>query len=148
MTEKPLLRIPLFHRPLLLIAALLGASAVGIGAFASHGLSKQLESQGFATEVVAKKLDQCELGVRYQMFHALALVAMALAPISTRSVLLPTSGFLMLLGTCGFSGGLYSMVFADRILHWSIVPIGGVLLILAWLTLALGALTQSANPDS
>lgn len=148
MTENPSVRIPLFHRPLLLIAALLGAAAVGIGAFASHGLPKRLESQGLATEVVAKKLDQCELAVRYQMFHALALLAMALAPISTRSVLIPTSGFLVLLGSICFSGGLYSMVFADQIIHWSIVPIGGSVLILAWLTLAVGALTQSANPDS
>jgi uncharacterized membrane protein YgdD (TMEM256/DUF423 family) len=39
-----------------------------------------------------------------------------------------------------FSGGLYSMVFWDRMGHWSIVPLGGSLLMIAWLSLAFNAL--------
>jgi uncharacterized membrane protein YgdD (TMEM256/DUF423 family) len=147
MAEETKIQIPLFHRPLLLLAAILGASAVAIGAFAAHGLPKRLESQGFEADVVAKKVDQCELAVRYQMFHALAILAMACAPIATRSILMPLSAFTLFLGVVLFSGGLYSMVFADQILHWSIVPIGGSILILGWVVLFVAALTQSANPS-
>jgi uncharacterized membrane protein YgdD (TMEM256/DUF423 family) len=56
----------------------------------------------------------------------------------------------MLMGTLGFSGGLYSMVFADEIIHWSIVPIGGSLFILGWLHLgasALGSSLVTAPPE-
>ncbi|MFN7732612.1 MAG: DUF423 domain-containing protein [Pirellula sp.] len=143
----PVASTPWFHRPLLVIAALLGATAVGIGAFAAHGLPKRLEAQGLEPEVVQKKLDQCELAVRYQMFHALAILAMALAPIATRTAIIPLSAFAMLLGVGFFSGGLYSMVFANQIIHWAIVPIGGSILILGWCVLLLGALTQSARPS-
>ena len=47
---------------------------------------------------------------------------------------------LFLVGIALFSGGLYSMVFFDQIGHWSIVPIGGVTLMLAWLVVAIGAI--------
>lgn len=151
MNETPIAKnvasTPWFHRPLLVIAALLGATAVGIGAFAAHGLPKRLEAQEWETEVVQKKLDQCELAARYQMFHALAILAMALSPVATRSTLIPLSAFAMLLGVVFFSGGLYSIVFANQIIHWSIVPIGGSILILGWSVLLVGALTQSARPD-
>lgn len=146
-TTAPFASAPWFHRPLLVIAALLGASAVGIGAFAAHGLPKRLETQGLEPELVQKKLDQCELAVRYQMFHALAILAMALSPIATRTAIIPLSAFAMLLGVVFFSGGLYSMVFANQIIHWAIVPIGGSILILGWSVLLFGALTQSAKPS-
>jgi uncharacterized membrane protein YgdD (TMEM256/DUF423 family) len=80
------------------------------------------------------------------MFHALSILAMALSPIATRSALIPLSAFAMLLGVVFFSGGLYSIVFANQIIHWAIVPIGGSILILGWSVLLFGALTQSARP--
>jgi uncharacterized membrane protein YgdD (TMEM256/DUF423 family) len=55
---------------------------------------------------------------------------------------------LMLLGTVGFSGGLYSMVFADEIIHWSIVPIGGMLFILSWICLASSGLAKDRSERS
>ncbi|MFO0013093.1 MAG: DUF423 domain-containing protein [Planctomycetota bacterium] len=126
-------------RWLLLLASLLGAIAVGIGALGAHSLPKQLEKRGLAPEAIAKKLDQCELGVRYQMYHALALVAIALSARATSPRLMRAAVALFLFGMLCFSGGLYSIVFADQIIHWSIVPIGGSTLILAWLCLACSA---------
>lgn len=125
---------------LLLLAGISGAIAVGIGAIGAHSLPKQLEERGLAPEVVAKKLDQCELGVRYQMYHALALATIALSAIAAKSKLLTAASVLFLLGTICFSGGLYSIVFADQIIHWSIVPIGGTTLIAAWLCVATSAM--------
>jgi uncharacterized membrane protein YgdD (TMEM256/DUF423 family) len=124
---------------LLLLAGIFGAIAVGIGAMGAHSLPKQLEKRGLAPDIVAKKLDQCELGVRYQMYHALALAAIALSTRAAGSKLLCAASVLFLVGTLCFSGGLYSIVFADQIIHWSIVPIGGTTLIVAWLCVASSA---------
>ncbi len=130
-------------RILLFLAALSGAISVGIGAMGAHSLPKQLQSQGFSQEQVDKKLDQCELATRYQMFHALAVLVLTLSGYASRSRLALAASVLMLMGTLGFSGGLYSMVFADEIIHWSIVPIGGSLFILGWLHLGASALGSS-----
>ena len=134
-------------RVFLILAALSGAICVAIGAMGAHSLPKRLESQGFTQEQVDKKLQQCELATRYQMFHALAVLALAASGYCTRSKLATIASVLMLLGTIGFSGGLYSMVFADEIIHWSIVPIGGSLFILGWLHLAASALFQRSLPS-
>jgi len=133
-------------RIFLILASLSGAMSVAIGAMGAHSLPSRLESQGFNQEQVDKKLHQCELATRYQMFHALAVLALSLSGYATRSKLTKTGTIMMLLGTVGFSGGLYSMVFADQIIHWSIVPIGGALFILGWLYVAGSALFLSNDP--
>ena len=127
-------------RWLVFLAALSGCLSVGIGAMASHSLPKQLAAQGFDEATIAKKLDQCDIGSKYQMAHALALLALGLSGFVNQSFFARFSAILMLLGSVCFSGGLYSLVFADEIIHWSIVPIGGSLLMLGWLSLALATL--------
>lgn len=135
-------------RWLLVLAGISGAITVGIGALGAHSLPKQLEKRGLAPEVIAKKLDQCELGVRYQMYHALALLAVALSGRARHSRLLTAASVLFFIGTLCFSGGLYSIVFADQIIHWSIVPLGGTILIAAWLCIAAGAMRGSRSESS
>lgn len=127
-------------RWLVFLAALSGCLSVGIGAMASHSLPKQLAAKGFDEATIAKKLDQCDIGSKYQMAHALALLALGLSGFVNQSFFARFSAILMLLGSFCFSGGLYSLVFADEIIHWSIVPIGGSLLMLGWLSLALATL--------
>lgn len=135
-------------RWLLLLAGLSGAIAVGIGAMGAHSLPKQLEKRGLAPDLIAKKLDQCELAVRYQMYHALALVAIALSSRTAGSRLLTTASVLFLVGTICFAGGLYSIVFADQIIHWSIVPLGGSTLIIAWICLVASSMFGWHDPRS
>ena len=135
-------------RVLIIIAALSGAISVAIGAMGAHSLPKRLEAQGFNQEQIDKKLHQCELATRYQMFHALGVLVLAATQYVTRSRLAMASAVLMLLGTVGFSGGLYSMVFADEIIHWSIVPIGGMLFILSWICLASSGLAKDRSDRS
>jgi uncharacterized membrane protein YgdD (TMEM256/DUF423 family) len=127
------------QRWLLTLAGISGAIAVGIGAIGAHSLPKRLAAQGLDPVAIEKKLDQCELAARYQMYHALAVVGLALAPVSQRCRLLRVAAVLFLVGTLGFSGGLYSIVFADQIIHWSIVPLGGTTWIVAWLCVASAA---------
>lgn len=127
-------------RWLVFLAAISGFISVGIGAMASHSLPKRLAAQGFDEATIAKKLDQCDIGSEYQMAHALALLALGLSGFVNQSKFARFAAILMLLGSACFSGGLYSLVFADEIIHWSIVPIGGSLLMLGWLSLAFASL--------
>jgi uncharacterized membrane protein YgdD (TMEM256/DUF423 family) len=127
---------------IVLVAALSGFVAVGIGAMGSHGLGTRLEKAGFGPQQIEKKKEQCEIGVRYQMYHALAMLCVG-ATIMGRARLARWACFAFLIGTVLFSGGLYSMSFLDKPGHWSIVPIGGVIQLTGWLLLALSAFFRS-----
>lgn len=104
--------------------ALLAALGVAIGAFAAHALKTRLDPQMLAN---------VETAVRYQMYAALALLALGTQPWQTRAPL-P-----LLLGALIFSGSLYLM--AATGLKWlgAITPIGGVLLIAGFVLAALDA---------
>lgn len=123
---------------IVVMAALLGAVGVGIGAFAAHGLEKSLIEQELSLEEVADRLRQCDVAVRYHMLHTLVLLAIGVGGLAVSWRLLISAGFL-LLGIALFSGGLYSMVFAGEMGHWAIVPLGGLSFIIGWLTLATAA---------
>lgn len=129
----------------LLVAALLGATGVGLGAYHAHGLEAMLVQSGASPEEVVQRMQHCETAVRYQMYHALALVAVSILALrggSTRA--LQVAGLLFVLGTMGFSGGLYLSVFTGNLIHFAIVPSGGVLLILGWIVF--GAAGLGARP--
>jgi uncharacterized membrane protein YgdD (TMEM256/DUF423 family) len=117
---------------IVLFAAFFGFVGVAIGAIGAHGLPERLKSQGFEQEMVAKKLDQCEIGVRYQIAHALAMLAIGLSPITARSGLARAACGMFLSGTLFFSGGLFSLSLANTIGHWSIVPTGGMMFLIGW----------------
>jgi len=125
---------------MIMVAAISGCIGVGIGAIGSHSLPKRLESQGLSEPLVNKKLNQCEIAVRYQIYHSLAILAIGLAPASRLRKSWIAASMLFAMGIMLFSGGLYSMVFLDRMGHWSIVPLGGGVWMVAWLALAFGAL--------
>jgi uncharacterized membrane protein YgdD (TMEM256/DUF423 family) len=119
---------PLFF----LIGSLSGGLAVALGAFGAHALKARLTSERLAT---------FETGVRYQMYHALALLAVALA--LTRvpaSSLLSVAGWLFVIGTLLFSGSLYLLCFTDKRWLGAITPFGGLAFIAGWVCLALAAL--------
>lgn len=125
-------------RGLIILIALLGAVGVAIGAFAAHGLEKQLAGQGLEPADVLKRMDQCDVAVRYHMLHTLAMLAVTLVQLFSgkRSTVAGVAAFFWLLGIGLFSGGLYSMVFAGVMGHWAIVPSGGLCFILGWFSLA------------
>jgi len=103
----------------------------------SHSLPKQLADRGLSEIQIAKKLEQCETAVKYQMYHSLACLAIGLSGTSLRKRGPLAACSLFFCGMLLFSGGLYSMVFFDYMGHWSIVPLGGVTLMCGWLTLAI-----------
>ena len=121
----------------IICGAILGATGVSIGAHHAHGLEKRLHEQGLSDEEVHKRMTDCETAVRYQMYHALALLAVGLLAARDRHRLTDITGVSFTLGVLGFSGGLYLIVFSGHIIHWAIIPGGGLLLIVGWIFLAI-----------
>ncbi|TGD79749.1 DUF423 domain-containing protein [Hymenobacter wooponensis] len=117
---------------ILQLAALLGALGVGIGAFGAHGLRNILEASG--------RFDTFETAVRYQFYHALALLAIGIL-YHVRPELrgLGTTAWLWLGGIIVFSGSLYVLCLTGITKLGAITPIGGLLFIAGWITLLLAA---------
>jgi uncharacterized membrane protein YgdD (TMEM256/DUF423 family) len=101
--------------------------AVALGAFAAHGLKARLG---------ADLLAAFETGVRYQMFHALALLAAAWAYTRWPGALVLTSGWLFVAGTLLFSGSLYALALTGVRGLGIITPFGGLAFLAGWLCLA------------
>lgn len=119
-----------------ILGGILGASGVGLGAYQAHGLEKYLARQDLEPAVRARRLDNCGTAAKYQLFHAVALVALAALARQAPSRSLTIVASLFVVGVAAFSGGLYLIVFTGHALHWAIVPAGGILLIAGWLALA------------
>ena len=117
-------------RIFLILAAVSGAISVAAGAFGAHALRARLEP---------RMLEVFETGARYQMYHALALVAVAWASTRWAGSLVNASGWLFVAGTLLFSGSLYAMTFTGIRALGAITPLGGVCFIAGWLCLALAA---------
>ena len=125
-------------RRLLLVAGLSGALGVIMGSFGAHGLDGFLEGRGIEPDVVAKRLEQFNVGVRYHLVHSAALLALAAITIGSPAVR-RWVGRLFLCGLVLFSGSLYLLVLTDTPALGAITPIGGVCWIIAWCLLPLMA---------
>ncbi|MDN2662022.1 DUF423 domain-containing protein [Psychromonas sp. 14N.309.X.WAT.B.A12] len=122
------MKISTQSRCFIAVAALLGATAVMFGAYASHGLS---------TWANPEQISQVKLAAQYQLFHALALLMTTILSSLLVSRLLTLSLYCFSIGTLCFSGSLYYWVFFTSKLLVLITPLGGLLLIVAWLSIAL-----------
>ena len=114
----------------LLAGAILGGLGVALGAFGAHALKAMLTNAG--------RLETFELGVRYEFYHAFALLATGVLQQFMDSKFIRTAAIFFLAGTVLFSGSLYLLCFTNNTLFAMATPLGGVLLILGWLFLALG----------
>ena len=118
-------------RLFVMLGALSGAIGVAAGAFGAHALRARLEP---------RMLDVFETTARYQMYHALALLAVAWATTRWPGSLTTAAGWLFVAGTLIFSGSLYTMTFTGIRALGAITPIGGACFIGGWLCLALAAM--------
>ena len=121
----------------LLIGAVLAGLAVATGAFGAHGLEKFLQkdtSRDVAT--VERLLGNWETAARYQMYHAVGLLAVGFVACRRCGLAIHLAGAAMTLGTLIFSGCLYALVISGQKWLGGIVPIGGVLMIVGWVLLA------------
>ncbi len=104
--------------------------AVALGAFGAHALKARLPADLLAV---------FETGVRYQLTHALALLAVAWACTRWPGTAVNASGWLFVAGTVIFSGSLYALALTGVRWLGAVTPIGGVALLAAWLCLAWAA---------
>ncbi len=115
------------------LGAIFGFLAVALGAFGAHALKARLTPED---------LEIFETGVRYQMYHALALFAVAWAATRWPEANTTLAGWAFVVGILIFSGSLYLLVGTGARWLGAITPLGGVALLLGWATLALGILRR------
>ncbi|WP_436515724.1 DUF423 domain-containing protein [Ekhidna sp. To15] len=116
----------------IIISAISGMLAVGLGAFGAHALKAKLTAEG--------TLDTFQTAVQYQFYHTLALLAIALLMTKMESTWLNYAGYSMTFGILIFSGSLYILCFTGMKWLGAITPIGGLLFIAGWFFLLLTAL--------
>jgi len=121
MSDLPLDRL------LILLGALSALLGVALGAFGAHGLRKRLGADMLAV---------FETGVRYQLYHALALIGAGAAAARLAPAPLQAAAWLFVAGTVVFSGSLYLLATTGRRRLGAVTPLGGLALIAGWACLA------------
>lgn len=119
------------HRTYAFAGALSGFVAVAAGAFGAHALRARLAPD---------MLQVFETGARYQMYHALALVAAAFVAGNGDRPAAAWAARLFILGTVLFSGSLYALALTGVSRLGIVTPFGGVAFLAGWLCLAAAAL--------
>ncbi|HLO86910.1 MAG TPA: DUF423 domain-containing protein [Nostocaceae cyanobacterium] len=115
------------------VAAILGGLSVAAGAFGAHALKEKISERA---------LEIFETGARYQMYHALALilVAILLGRLESPPSTLLASGWLFIVGTALFSGSLYALSLTGVKSLGAVAPLGGLTFMLGWGALAVAAI--------
>jgi uncharacterized membrane protein YgdD (TMEM256/DUF423 family) len=115
--------------------AMLGASSalisVAAGAFGAHALRGRLSTDALVT---------FETAARYEMYHSLALLAVAWAVTKWPGSLTHWAGWLFVIGTVLFSGSLYALALSGTRWLGAITPFGGVAFLAGWICLGLAAI--------
>ncbi len=114
----------------LLTGAALGGSGIAIGAFGAHALKATLLNSG--------RLDVYETAVKYQFYHAFALLILGLLMDRMQSPLFNYAGISFIAGTLIFSGSLYALCLSGIGKWGAVTPFGGVILIVGWCLLFAG----------
>ena len=117
------------ERVFFIIGALSACFGVAAGAFGAHGLKSRLSIE---------MLSVFEVGVRYQMYHAFALLVTAWVVSKWPSSLVIAGGWLFIVGTLLFSGSLYLLSVSG--IRWlgAITPFGGLAFLAGWICIAWG----------
>lgn len=124
------------YKRFLAVGAISALFAVAAGAFGAHGLRSSLSPE---------MLSVFETAVRYQMYHALGLVAVGILEPTVRGGLVRACGWCFVGGTILFSGSLYTLTLTD--IRWvgMLTPLGGMTFIAGWGALAWSALGRAGK---
>ena len=123
----------------LILGTLLAGLAVALGAFGAHGLKKLVD---------AETVSIYQTGVQYQMYHALALIAVGILAERIENEWINYAGFFFIGGVVCFSGSLYllssfrAMNKAVPTFVYPITPLGGILFIIGWILLLFALLKK------
>jgi uncharacterized membrane protein YgdD (TMEM256/DUF423 family) len=113
-----------------MLGCVLAILGVGAGAFGAHALRARLTPDLLAV---------FETGARYQLYHALALLAVALAAAHHPAPPLRAAGWLFTAGIVLFSGSLYALALTGVRALGAVTPLGGACFLAGWIALALAA---------
>jgi uncharacterized membrane protein YgdD (TMEM256/DUF423 family) len=109
------------------LGAVAALVAVALGAFGAHGLRGRLGAEALAT---------FEVGVRYHMYHALGLLAVAAARARWPGGAATAAGWLFVAGIVVFSGSLYLLALGGPRWLGAVTPLGGLAFLVGWACLA------------
>jgi uncharacterized membrane protein YgdD (TMEM256/DUF423 family) len=134
-------------RTWIMLGAISACVAVVFGAFGAHGLEKPLEKiygdemkeiAGLEVPATYKYLRDFNTAARYQMYHALGLIALGIVASNPTTKSQRVAAWSFLIGTVLFSGSLYVLVLTGQRWLGAITPFGGLFLIAAWVAMAMG----------
>ena len=126
---------------ILIIGALLGFFSVAFGAYSEHGLRPKVSDEEFRMLMTA---------IRYNQVHALIISALGLMTLPSNFLnihLFRRSGFLFIVGTILFSFSIYTSVGLQIPSLLYLTPVGGITLMISWLSLAYAAYKFQKNSD-
>jgi uncharacterized membrane protein YgdD (TMEM256/DUF423 family) len=121
------------ERTFLALGAASAAISVAAGAFGAHALKARLSPELLAI---------FETGARYEMYHALGIVAAGWAAGRFGGAAPAWAGWLFALGTLLFSGSLYALALTGVRALGAVTPFGGVAFIAGWIALAVSAMRR------
>ncbi|WP_026451047.1 DUF423 domain-containing protein [Aequorivita capsosiphonis] len=125
-----------FDKNMAVTASFLAAVTIALGAFGAHGLKSIVD---------ASAINTFETGVRYQMYHCIAILILGLTPAISEKIK-KTVFWLFIVGMLFFSGSIYLLALNEVLPFNSakigfITPIGGLLFIVGWFWLAFSLLS-------
>ncbi|MEM6602775.1 MAG: DUF423 domain-containing protein [Pseudomonadota bacterium] len=126
---------------ILTIGALFGFIAVAFGAFAEHGLRENISEEHFRFLMTA---------LRYNQIHAVLICGLGIADFSTINLLqkrlYKIAKICFITGTALFSFSIYISISCDIPVILYATPVGGITLMLAWISLSVSGLQMRADP--
>jgi len=146
----------------IVLGALVGCLGVGAGAFGAHAMKDGRMEEAFyggtddksqfvALKEYKRRMEIFETSVRYQMYHALAIVLAGVIGVALRedSIAPNVAGYCFTVGILFFCGPLYGLVFLMDF-NWlgAIAPIGGVCFMMGWLALAVAGFSFASDETS
>lgn len=122
--------------PLLLIGGLLGVSAVVLGAYSEHKLRGTIDVEAYHSFGIA---------LQYQLFYAIMITTIAISTSIKPAIIgasrLKVAGYMFALGVCMFCFGIEASTLTENIDYKALAPLGGSLLIIAWLMVVTASIT-------
>lgn len=131
----------------IVIAGVVGALGIAIGAFGAHGLPTLLAKQGFDEGQIANRIATFEVGARYHMYAALTLLGIGCGVWKLPTTAWTVAGGLMLVGITIFSGLCYALALTGEEWRWlgAVVPLGGLAMIGSWVAIAIAGWKTHSN---
>jgi len=123
------------YRNSLITGIFFAAVGVAVGAFGAHALKDMLADTG--------RTDTFELAVRYQFYHAFALMITGLLLRAFETPLIKYAASCFLFGILFFCGNLYLLCFTGIGIFGAITPVGGLLFIAGWVLLLVGIVKKT-----